>query len=99
VARGDGWAGADWIRLAAAATLVVEITSPGNAETDRVRKLRGYAVGDVPLYLLIETGDQTVTLFSDPHDGLYRAHTQVGFGAVLPLPKPFEGGLDTGILG
>lgn len=78
--------------------LVAEITSPSNATTDRVRKLRGYALGEAPIYLLVEPVERTVTLFSDPMDGHYRSHVQACFGAVLPLPEPFTADLDTGKL-
>lgn len=46
-----------------AAALVAEVTSPGNAQTDRVAKLRGYARSHVPAYLLIDRDSDTVTLF------------------------------------
>lgn len=38
---------------AAAAELVVEITSKSNASNDRIKKAAGYAQAGVPLYLLI----------------------------------------------
>lgn len=98
VARDNSLTGSDWLRPAARSTLVVEITSPSNAVNDRVLKLRGYAVGQVPLYLLVEPAEQSVTLFSDPVDGLYQVHVKVRFGAILPLPEPFTGDLDTGKL-
>src|SRR5690625_3862033 len=52
-----------WKFPATDAVLTVEITSPGNAETDRVKKPRGYAVGEVPAYLLIDTEHGQWTLF------------------------------------
>lgn len=85
----------EWLMPASDVLLAVEVTSPSNAEIDRVKKLRGYAVNDIPLYLLVDTTDEYVTLFSDPHDGVYRAHVQVPFGSTLDLPTPFEVTIET----
>ncbi|MEU3076537.1 Uma2 family endonuclease [Streptomyces laurentii] len=83
---------------AATAELVVEVTSKGNANHDRVHKLRGYAMGGVPLYLLIDrwhAGRPTATLYGEPKNGLYRVLEVVEFGEKLSLPAPFGLTLDT----
>ncbi|MEU7020219.1 Uma2 family endonuclease [Streptomyces sp. NPDC046203] len=80
------------------AELVVEVTSKGNAHHDRVRKLRGYAAGGVPLYLLIDrwvAGRPTATLYGEPKNGLYRVLEVVEFGEKIRLPAPFDLTLDT----
>ena len=81
------------------ALLVVEITSPSNANHDRMRKLWGYAHGLVPLYLLIDRLDPDgphVTLYSAPEAGVYQNSTRVRYGEVITLPEPFELKIDTG---
>lgn len=88
----------EWLFPADEALLVAEITSPSNAETDRVRKLRGYARSTVPMYLLIDRGERTVTLFAEPEGGAYRRHVQVPFGEKIEMPEPFTGSLETGSL-
>ncbi|WP_026123509.1 Uma2 family endonuclease [Nocardiopsis chromatogenes] len=80
------------------AALAVEVTSPSNADTDRVKKLRGYALGEAPAYLLIDTDDDTWTLFEEPQAGVYRKQTRPSSDGLLHLPAPFTGPLDcTGI--
>jgi Uma2 family endonuclease len=74
--------------------LVAEVVSPGSATDDRGIKARIYALGRVPLYLLVDV--ETVTLFSDPDGGSYRSRTTVTIGEKLALPEPFGIELDTG---
>ncbi|MFJ3172832.1 Uma2 family endonuclease [Streptomyces roseus] len=83
---------------AAAAELVVEITSRSNAVHDRVDKLNGYAAAGVPLYLLIDphaTGSPTIHLYGEPSDGQYRVLHAGKFGETVHLPEPFDLALDT----
>lgn len=80
------------------ALLVVEITSPGNAQTDRKPKRWGYAHGDVPQYLLIDRFDDdgpSITLFTEPVDGHHQQIQRLPFGRKVRLPEPFEVDLDT----
>ncbi|WP_017557183.1 Uma2 family endonuclease [Nocardiopsis baichengensis] len=74
--------------------LTVEVTSPSNADTDRVKKVRGYALGEAPAYLLIDTDDDRWTLFEQPQAGVYRKQTRPTPEGILPLPPPFTGPLD-----
>ncbi|MEV3860522.1 Uma2 family endonuclease [Streptomyces sp. NPDC050095] len=86
---------------AAEAELVVEITSKGNANHDRIKKVHGYATAGVPLYLLLDpwlSGRPTATLYGDPSNGTYRVLASVEYGEELALPAPFEVTLDTGVL-
>ncbi|GAA3374702.1 Uma2 family endonuclease [Streptomyces sannanensis] len=84
---------------AAAAELVVEITSKANGNHDRIQKVAGYAQAGVPLYLLIDpwhSGRPTATLLAEPADGTYRILSSVEYGGKLTLPDPFDLELDTG---
>ncbi|SCK27380.1 Uma2 family endonuclease [Streptomyces sp. WMMB 322] len=83
---------------AAAAELIVEITSPSNAGHDRIVKPAGYAQAGVPLYLLVDAhapGGPTVTLYGEPVGDVYRVHTAVKTGEDVHLPAPFELTLET----
>ncbi|MFI9332257.1 Uma2 family endonuclease [Kitasatospora sp. NPDC052868] len=84
----DSWAPAEGVLL------VFEITST-NPHKDREPKRRGYAAAGIPCYLLIDRGAGTVTLFTEPENGDYRAHVQTDFGKALDLPAPFSFTLDT----
>ena len=79
------------------ATLVVEITSPGNARVDREEKRDAYAAGGVALYLLVDRvgAHPAVTLYAEPADGGYRRVVTVPFGESIHLPAPFDIELDT----
>lgn len=77
------------------AVLVAEITSPSNAQTDRVMKLRGYARSHVPAYLLIDREEEIASLFTDPQSGIYQQTLRAPFGGKLSLPEPFSGEIDT----
>ncbi|OIJ64184.1 Uma2 family endonuclease [Streptomyces mangrovisoli] len=82
------------------AELVVEVTSPSNANHDRIKKAHGYAVAGVPLYLLLDawqSGRPTATLYGEPQGGTYRVLASVEYGEELTLPAPFKLVLDTGI--
>lgn len=83
---------------AAAAELVVEITSKSNASNDRIKKAAGYAQAGVPLYLLIDhwaPGGPTITLYGEPHGDVYRVLRAGKFGDQVELPEPFGLSLDT----
>ncbi|MEV0124753.1 Uma2 family endonuclease [Streptomyces sp. NPDC050703] len=83
---------------AAAAELVLEVTSQSNASHDRISKVAGYAAGGVPLYLLADrwaSGGPTITLYGDPRGGVYRALRTCKFGEAVKLPAPFDLEIDT----
>lgn len=83
---------------AAAAELVVEVTSPSNARHDRTGKIAGYARAAVPLYLLVDRhapGGPTVTLYGEPKGEVYRVLSAGKFGEPVHVPEPFNISLDT----
>ncbi|MET8827158.1 Uma2 family endonuclease [Streptomyces sp. NPDC004610] len=83
---------------AAAAELVVEITSKSNAINDRLKKAAGYAQAAVPLYLLIDSwapAGPTITLYGEPHGDVYRVLRAGKFGEPIHLPEPFDLELET----
>lgn len=85
----------EWLFPVTEVPLVVEVTSPHNAEMDRVKKLRGYAQCGIPLYLLADVQDRTLAWRGMPQNGVYRRGMKVPFGEKLPLPEPFSGEIDT----
>ncbi|MFJ5221575.1 Uma2 family endonuclease [Streptomyces sp. NPDC088400] len=85
---------------ASQAKLVVEITSRGNANHDRIAKAHGYAQAGVPLYLLLDpwqSGRPTATLYGEPEGSTYRVLGSVEYGGKLTLPAPFDLVIDTGV--
>lgn len=83
---------------AAAAELVVEITSKSNARHDRISKPVGYAHAGVPLYLLVDRwaqGGPTITLYGEPSMDVYRVLDAGKFGDEIRLPAPFDFVIDT----
>lgn len=85
----------DWLCHAEDARLVAEIVASSSARDDRVVKVRGYAASGVPIYLLVDPLDNTVTLFTSPAGESYRQAHRLSFGAMLSLPEPFAGEIDT----
>ncbi|WP_079143718.1 Uma2 family endonuclease [Streptomyces luteocolor] len=47
----------------------------------------GYRAG-IPVYLLVDRDNDTLTVFSDPHDGDYRQSPSYAYGATVTLPPP-----------
>ncbi|MGY5124853.1 Uma2 family endonuclease [Streptomyces nigrescens] len=83
---------------AAAAELVVEITSMTSAVHDRLHKPAGYASAGVPLYLLIDLWSPdgpTATLCGEPDNTRYRIQSPTRLGEPLHLPEPFDMTIDT----
>jgi len=81
------------------ALLVVEVSSPSNAETDRVVKRRRYGQYGAPLYLLVDRQTKACTLFSEPTRLGYAAEDGPHpFGTPIRLPAPFDLTLDTSSL-
>jgi Uma2 family endonuclease len=75
--------------------MVVEVTS-GQPERDRTAKRHCYARGGIPLYLLIDRENETVTLFAEPEGDDYQADCRRPFGKPIELPAPFSFTLETG---
>lgn len=76
------------------ALIAVEVVSPSNAGNDWVDKLRDYAVMGIPLYLIIDPREGTVTLFSEPNHDRYHARHDRKFGDSMRIPEPFDFDLD-----
>ncbi|MFD4259757.1 Uma2 family endonuclease [Streptomyces sp. NPDC058534] len=83
--KGHGdWSDAEGVLMA------VEVTSH-----DRIDKPDGYAAAGIPVYLLVDRDDCTVTVFTEPQDGRYRQQVNSAFGAPVKLPDPVGITLDT----
>ena len=79
------------------ALMVVEVTSHDSDtnQRDRVEKPDGYAAAGIPVYLLIDRDDCTVTVFTHPEDGRYRQQVNAPFGAPVEIPDPVNITLNT----
>ncbi|MGC0330531.1 Uma2 family endonuclease [Streptomyces sp. SAI-170] len=77
--------------------MVVEVTSydSDTHQRDRVDKPDAYAAAGIPVYLLIDRDDGTVTVFTHPEGGRYRQQVNKPFGAVVAIPDPVGISLDT----
>lgn len=80
------------------ALIAVEVVSPSNPENDWVGKVRDYPLMGVPLYLIIDPGKKTVTLFSELENGRYRQREDAEYGETVHIPAPFDFILETGSL-
>ncbi|MFD9909940.1 Uma2 family endonuclease [Streptomyces sp. NPDC059063] len=82
--------------------MAVEVTSydSDTHARDRVEKPVAYAEAEIPVYLLIDRDNGTVTVFSEPDNerSRYRNIHTIGFGEQLVLPPPVGITLDTDIL-
>ncbi|MFI7138526.1 Uma2 family endonuclease [Streptomyces massasporeus] len=90
--RGDGeWSDPDGSLMA------VEITSRDRDtnQRDRIDKPLGYAEAGIPVYLLIDRDNQTLTVFSEPEGGRYQQISPHPWGAAVELPAPVNITLDT----
>ncbi|WP_431910901.1 Uma2 family endonuclease [Nonomuraea jabiensis] len=85
--------------LSSGVMMVAEIVSPSSVHTDREEKRRLYALGRVPVYLLIDpiADEPSVTAFSDIERGVYQRMTRVIIGTPIALPSPVDFKLDTSI--
>lgn len=80
------------------ALIAVEIVSPSNPDNDWHGKVRDYPLMGIPLYLIVDPSQKTVTLFSEPEDGRYRLREDADFGQSIHVPAPFSFTLDTSAL-
>ncbi|MDJ1130469.1 Uma2 family endonuclease [Streptomyces iconiensis] len=78
-----------------ALTLVAELTSGSIRTVDWTDKLPVYGKAGVPVYLLLDMEDHTVSVFSTPTPLGYAERRTVGFGEEVPLPEPFGFALET----
>ncbi|WP_409471249.1 Uma2 family endonuclease [Streptomyces sp. HC307] len=91
VAQDGDWADPDGVLM------VVEVTSHDRDtdRRDRIDKVRGYAEAGIPIYLLIDRDNDTLTVYSDPENGVYRQKPLYSYGAVVELPSPVNLTLET----
>ncbi|WP_326581840.1 Uma2 family endonuclease [Streptomyces sp. NBC_00487] len=85
--RGDGeWSNPD------GALMAVEITSRDRDtdQRDRIDKPVGYAAAGIPVYLLIDRDNNTLTVFSEPRDGRYQQAPSYPWGATVEIPTPVD---------
>ena len=71
--------------------MVVEVTS-GRADRDRHAKRHCYAMGGIPLSVLVDRERGSVTLFGDPQGDDCREAVTHPFGKEMRLPAPFSFG-------
>ncbi|WP_328955069.1 Uma2 family endonuclease [Kitasatospora purpeofusca] len=83
---------------AAEALIAVEVVSPSNPGNDWMDKLHDYAVMRIPLYLIVDPRERTVTLFSEPDHDRYHTRTDRKFGDGIGIPEPFGFTLDLAVL-
>ncbi|MGW2558382.1 Uma2 family endonuclease [Streptomyces sp. NPDC001514] len=57
---------------------------------DRREKRTGYAAAEIPVYLLIDRDDHTLTVFSQPENGTYQQHPTYKYGDTVTLPTPVD---------
>jgi Uma2 family endonuclease len=77
------------------AAITVEVVSPSNPENDWVGKVRDYPLMRIPMYLVIDAREKTVTLFSRPDGTRYHRREDIEFGETLHIPEPFDFDLTT----
>lgn len=77
--------------------MAVEVTSydRDTDRRDRHEKRDGYARAGIPVYLLIDRDNDTLTVFSDPHEGAYRQSPSYAYGSTVKLPAPVAITLNT----
>ena len=80
--------------------MAVEVTSHDSDanQRDRVEKPEGYADAGIPVFLLIDRDDSSLTVHSDPEDGKYRSKVTRPYGATIEIPDPVGITLETGRL-
>jgi Uma2 family endonuclease len=85
--------------LSTGVVMAAEVVSPSSVRQDRDDKPGLYALGRVPVYLLIDplAKPPSVTVYSGIDDGAYRKVSTVPMGEPLHLPAPVDFELDTSI--
>ncbi|MEV7194028.1 Uma2 family endonuclease [Streptomyces sp. NPDC093510] len=61
---------------------------PDTDRRDRHEKRHGYARAGIPVHLVVDRYGDTLTVFSDLHDGEYRQSRTYAYGAAVTLPAP-----------
>ncbi|MFJ4816299.1 Uma2 family endonuclease [Streptomyces sp. NPDC088801] len=90
--RGDGeWSDPGGSLMAVAITSRDRDTN----QRDRIDKPLGYAEAEIPVYLLIDRDNHTLTVFSEPKDGRYQQISPHPWGDTVELPAPVNITLNT----
>jgi Uma2 family endonuclease len=85
----------EWLVPADRALLVAEVVSPSSRRDDYEDKRESCAQNGIPMYLIVDPFDATLTLCTEPSDTGYRLIHIVDAGGKLDLPEPFGITLDT----
>ncbi|GHH68634.1 hypothetical protein GCM10017673_18010 [Streptosporangium violaceochromogenes] len=85
--------------LSSGLLMAAEIVSPGSVVDDRDRTPGVYALGQIPVMVIIDpvATPATVTVLSDPKDGVYLTSARVAVGTPVPIPEPVGFTLDTSV--
>jgi Uma2 family endonuclease len=85
--------------LSSGLIMVAEVVSSGSTRQDRQEKPHLYALGGVPVFLLIDplADPPAVTAFSDIRQGAYQTISKMPMGGIIELPDPVGVKLDTSI--
>lgn len=86
---------AEWLVPAGRALLVAEVVSPNSRRTDYEDKWASFSGNAIPIYLIIDPFEVTLTLCTEPGDQGYRTIHSLDVGGKLELPEPFGITLDT----
>ncbi|WP_106428791.1 Uma2 family endonuclease [Streptomyces sp. AA1529] len=78
-----------------ALTLVAELTSDSTRTVDWTDKLPAYAKASVPVYLLLDMQELTLSVFASPTPLGYAERRTYEFGDIVHLPSPFDCDIDT----
>ncbi len=81
-----------------AGVLMVAEVTPGDADGDhriRADKRAAYAAAGVPVYLVVDRGERSLTVHSEPEEDTYRSSVTRPLGAVIHLPSPVAVSLRT----
>lgn len=85
--KGHGeWSDPDGILM----VLEITVRDQDTNQRDRIDKPIGYAGADIPVYLLIDRDNHTLTVFSEPKDGRYQQSSSYPWGATVALPSPVD---------
>ncbi|MEU3191376.1 Uma2 family endonuclease [Streptomyces sp. NPDC006992] len=76
-------------------TLVAELTSDSTRRVDWTDKLPVYAKAGIPVYLLLDMQEDTLSVFSTPTSLGYAERKTYRFGEKASMPPPFDFELET----
>ncbi|MFI7642375.1 Uma2 family endonuclease [Nonomuraea sp. NPDC049400] len=88
-----------WELQSSGVLMAAEVVSPSSVDIDYKEKVRLYALGRVPVYLLIDpiADEPAVTVFSEIKNGAYQVRNTTLIGTPIKLPAPIDFELDTSI--